>query len=82
MCPLVELDDAVDGPVEEVAVVRDKDDRAREAGERAFEPLEPGEVEVVRRLVEQEHAERAAQELREPQACGLPARATGGHGLL
>ena len=76
--PLVELDDARDGAVEEGAVVRDDDDRAWMRGERALEPGEPGEVEVVRRLVEQEDVEAAAEHGRERRARLLPARAGAG----
>jgi len=37
--------------------VRHDHDRSVVAGEKALEPLEPVEVEVVRRLVEEEHVE-------------------------
>ena len=51
--------------LEEPAVVRDEDDRGVEADERLLEPLEALDVEVVRRLVEQQQvgvgAERAAE---------------------
>ena len=45
--------------------MRDDDDRAVELGDERLEPREPGEVEVVRRLVEQEDVEAAEQDRRE-----------------
>ena len=59
---LADLDDAVDGAVEEGAVVRDDDDRAGQTGHEALEPVEAGEVEVVGGLVEQEHVEAREQD--------------------
>ena len=52
------------------------DDReaAREAVEEALEPLEPVEVEVVRRLVEQEEVEAREQDRGEGGSSGLAAR--------
>ena len=55
----------VDRPVEEDAVVRDDDEPAREPVDEALEPVEPVEVEVVRRLVEQEHVEARQQDRRQ-----------------
>ena len=49
---LLELDDPVDGAVEELAVVRDDDHAATHALDEALEPGEAVEVEVVGRLVE------------------------------
>ena len=68
-----DLDDAVDRPVEEVAVVRDEHDAGGQAAQEALEPREPGEVEVVRRLVEQEHVEAGEQDRGERRAGGLAA---------
>ncbi len=53
--------------------MRDDDDRAVELGDERLEPREPGEVEVVRRLVEQQHVEAAEQDRRERGARGLAA---------
>src|SRR6202007_3240995 len=53
------------GSVEERAIVRDDDNRAVEAGDEALEPIEPGEIKIVRRLVEQEDVEAAEQDRRE-----------------
>ena len=53
--------------------MRDDDHRAVEAGEERLEPREPGEVEVVRRLVEQQHVEAAEEDRRERGARGLSA---------
>ena len=53
----VELEDTRHRPVEEVSVVGD-DDRAALAGDHPLlEPAQPGEVEVVRRLVQEGDAE-------------------------
>ena len=49
------LDDAGDGAVQEIAVVRDGDDRALERGKVFLQPLDGVEVEVVGRLVEQQN---------------------------
>ena len=57
MRPGVDLDDPPDRPVEEGAIVRDDGQPAVEAGQEALEPLQTVEVEVVRRLVEQEQVE-------------------------
>ena len=50
-----DLHDARDGAVEEIAVVRDGHDRAVEAADILLQPLRRLQVEVVRRLVEQEN---------------------------
>ena len=47
---------------------------APEVVDEALEPVEPVEVEVVGRLVEQEHVEAAEQDGRQPSAGRLPAR--------
>ena len=60
--PLVELDDPRDDTIEEGSVVGDDDDRARMRRERALEPGEAGEVEVVRGLVEEEDVEATAED--------------------
>ena len=57
-----DLDHAIDRPVEEVAIVRDEHDARGEPAEKALEPRQPGEVEVVRRLVEEEHVEASEQD--------------------
>jgi hypothetical protein len=66
------LGDAVDGDVEEVAVVRDQDDGARVGDEELLEPRARFQVEVVRRLVEEQHVGALQQELRQRDA-HLPA---------
>jgi len=60
-----EVGDGGHHAVQEVAVVRDEDDRAVVAGEKPFEPLERFDVEVVRGLVEQEERGTQEQEARE-----------------
>jgi hypothetical protein len=54
--------------------VRDHDGAAREVSERLLERAQRVDVEVVRRLVEQEHVAAAAQELRQVDAVALAAR--------
>ncbi len=71
---LVELEHARHGPVEERPVVRHDHRTAREVVvEEALEAVEPGEVEVVGRLVQQEHVEARQQDRREVRPGGLPA---------
>ena len=60
-------------PVEEGAVVRDDREAAREAVDEALQALEPVEVEVVRRLVEQEQVEAGEQDRGERGAGRLAA---------
>ena len=65
---LVELEDGRDGAIEKGAVVRDDHRPSREVVvQEALEPVEPGEVEVVGGLVEQEHVEAGQQD--RGQAC-------------
>ena len=72
---LVELDHAVDRPVEERAVVRDDHRATRElVVEEPFEAVQPGEVEVVGRFVEEEHVEPRQQDRREVRPGRLSAR--------
>jgi len=67
------LDDPVGDAVEEVAVVRDEDDRADEALERRLERLDRVDVEVVRRLVEDEQVRTAHHQEQELEARALAA---------
>ena len=68
----VEIGDARDDRVEEVAVVRDEDDRVRIGAEILLEPVARLEIEVVGRLVEQQQVRTAEQQLGERDA-HLPA---------
>ena len=54
------LGDAGHGDVEEVAVVGDQDDRVRVLDQKRLEPVARLEVEVVGRLVEQQHVAAGA----------------------
>jgi len=58
----VELDDARDHPREELAVVGDEHHPSTQAPHEPLEPLQPREVEVVGRLVEQHDVEAAQQQ--------------------
>ena len=60
--------------LEEPAVVRDEDDGGVERGELRLEPFEARDVEVVRRLVEQQQVGVAAERARERGARQLAAR--------
>ncbi len=62
---VIDVEDAVDELVEEVAVVGDHQDRPRIALEIIAEPLERFEVEVVRRLVEHQEVGLGDEEPRE-----------------
>ena len=75
----VELDDAGHAAGEELAVVRDEHDAAALALHEGLEPVEPGEVEVVGRLVEQ-HDVEAAQQQRGERHPGSLAAGERGHG--
>src|SRR5450759_5998406 len=69
----VELDDAVHGAGEELAVMAHDDDACPQTGDELLEPREPVEVEVVGRFVEQEYVVAAQQERRQPGPRRLPA---------
>ncbi len=70
----VHVDEARRDAVEEVAVVADDHERARPAVEQVLERGERVRVEVVRRLVEQQHVRLAHQEAHQLQATALAAR--------
>ena len=70
----IELDDPCDGAGEELAVVADEHGARAHARDEPLEALEPVEVEVVRRLVEQEDVVAAQQQRGEARARGLAAR--------
>ena len=72
--PRVDLGDPRHRPVEEDAIVGDDREPARESVHEAFEPVEPVEVQIVRRLVEQEHVEAREQDRRQPGPRRLAAR--------
>ena len=74
MRELVELEHVGDGAGEERAVVADEHDAGAEPGDPPLEPVEPGEVEVVRRLVEQEDVEAREQQRGQPRPGRLAAR--------
>ncbi len=70
--PVRHLGHAVDHVVHELAVVAHHDDGALVAAQKAFEPLDAFQIQVVGRLVEHEHLGVAHQQLRERDA-HLPA---------
>ena len=69
----VELEDPAGDVVEEVPVVRDRDDGALVVGEEALEPEHRFGVEVVRRLVEQQQVGRREEQPAERDAPALAA---------
>ena len=69
----LELERRARDRLEEPAVVRDEDDRGVERRELGLEPLEARDVEVVRRLVEQQQVGIAAERARERGARQLAA---------
>src|SRR5438445_9776293 len=60
--------------VEEPAVVADDDHTAREVEERLLQRAQSVDVEIVRRLVEQQHVRARLQQLREMDAVAIPTR--------
>ena len=72
--PRVEMDDAADHAVEEIAVVGDEEQRSGITREPVLEPQHCVEVEVIGRLVEEQEVRAAHQRLREvephPPAAG------------
>ena len=77
----IELEDPAGDVVEEIAIVRHRDDRARVVLE---EPLEPGDrfgVEMVGRLVEQQQVGRLQQQPAQRDAAALAARERGDVGV-
>ena len=70
----LELEDAADDRVEEGAVVGDDDDRPGEAAQPLLEPAQAVAVEVVGRLVEEQHGRRAPAACRQQRARLLAAR--------
>jgi hypothetical protein len=66
-----ERPDGVGHPLEEVAVVRDHDERARPAVEEVLEDVEGLDVEVVGRLVEEQHVGLGQQQPQQLEAAPL-----------
>ena len=62
---LLDVHDAVHAAIEELAIVRDHQQRARVAAQPFFQPYDCVEVEVIGRLVEQQQVGAAHQRLRE-----------------
>ena len=70
----IEMQNLIDGRVEQVAVVADDDDRARVVRKVVFQPERPFEVEVVGRLVQQQQVGRGKERRRERDAHAPAAR--------
>ena len=75
------LDHARDHLVQEIAVVRHDQERAVEVHQRLLDRLAGGDVEMVRRLVEDEEVRLEDHQLRKLQAVAFAARQVG-HLLL
>src|SRR2546422_686573 len=71
--PVVESRDACRHPVDEVTIVRHEQERACEAGEGVLQRLARRQVEVVRRLVEQQKVARVERQAGQCQAVFLAA---------
>jgi hypothetical protein len=69
----IQFPDRLRHGIEQVPVVRDDDDRAREIGQRRFEPFDSFNVQVVGRLVEQQQAGLLQHQLGQQGARFLPA---------
>jgi hypothetical protein len=74
---LVELEDPGHRGLEHRAVVRDDHGAARTAADEVLEASEPVEIEVVRRLVEEQEREARQQDRGERGASGFAARQRG-----
>src|SRR6185436_11016751 len=70
----IELEDPLGDVVEKVAIVRHRDDAALELFEEALEPRDALGVEVVRRLVEEEHVRGFEEDSCERDATSFAAR--------
>jgi hypothetical protein len=75
----VELEDPLGGVVEEVPVVGDRDHRAGEARQELLEPVHALGVEVVGRLVQQQHVGLGQQQPAERDPAFLAARKHADH---
>ncbi len=75
---VVDLDDAVDDPVEEGPVVRHDDDGAGEPVHEGLEQVQPVEIEVVGGFVEQEHVHSRQEDGGQRQAGRLTTGQRGG----
>ena len=78
----VELEDPLGDVVEEVAVVGDRDDRARVLLQEALQPVDRLGVEVVGRLVEQQQVGVAEEQAGERHAALLAAGERGDVGVV
>ncbi len=70
----IEFENPLGRVVEEVAIVRDRDDGAGEALQELLEPLDALGIEMVRRLVEQQHVGLREQQTAQRDAAFLTAR--------
>ena len=71
--PLVpDLDSAIDRDIQKIAIVRNQQIRERVIREIGFEPVAGFEIQVIRRLIQQQHVRLGQQQLRERDA-HLPA---------
>src|SRR5207248_6675938 len=77
----LEGEDATDLAVEELAVVRDEEQRLARPSQEGVEPLQGGDVEVVGGLVEKEQF-RILQQERGKRGPRLPAAGEGGRGAV
>ncbi len=78
MCELVDLGDVGHDPIEKSAVVADEQHRGGQRDDPLLEMIEPVEIEVVGRLVEQVHVEPGQQQGGQPRPRRLTARQRGG----
>ena len=72
--PAVDFDDARGDPLEEGAVVRDEEQRAGKLGEEGFQPDNRVEIEMIGRLVEEQHVGVGDEGSREQDAASPSAR--------
>ena len=73
----IQLDHRGDAPGQELPVVRHHHHADPLAGDEPLQPGQPVQVQVIRRLVQQQHVEAGQQQCRQPDAGGLSAGQAG-----
>ena len=71
---VIDLDDIGDRASEKRPVVAHQEHWRVEGDDPPFEPVEAVEVEIVRRLVEEEHVESRQQQRAQRRSCGFASR--------
>ena len=72
----IQFDDAGADAIQETTIMGDKQQGHARFDQQRFQPLNGGDIEVIGRLIEQQHVRRHRQRLRQGQAFFLPAGQT------